>query len=83
MFVLIVVVWLGGATQNVTMQEFTTRERCEAGAQKVTELITKNRKSIAELERTGPIRAGAPTIRSLSSSLASRSSRLAEKVTLG
>ncbi|HEV2334228.1 MAG TPA: hypothetical protein VGS13_01900 [Stellaceae bacterium] len=38
------------------MQEFTTRERCEAGAQKVTELITNNRQSIADLERTGVIR---------------------------
>ena len=50
MFVLIVVVLLNGTTQSTTMQEFTTHERCEAGGQKVVELMNQNRQTAADLE---------------------------------
>lgn len=53
MFVLIVYVWLGGGAPALTMQEFTSRARCVAAGQKISELVSKTRQAVAELERTG------------------------------
>lgn len=43
-YVLIVVVWLGSSS-SVTMHDFSDKARCEAGAKKLVELVSRNRRA--------------------------------------
>jgi hypothetical protein len=49
MFVLIAIVWLGGSAHTVTMHDYSSKQRCQAAAQKVIELMNQHRRANDEL----------------------------------
>jgi hypothetical protein len=49
MFVLIAIVWLGNSAHSVTMHDYSTRERCQAAAQKLIELSNQHRRKDDQL----------------------------------